>query len=78
MHKNSFLGVYIAAVTARERGLRRLVDKLSYDGVVLVSDVVRMSGRTFWKKYPASEKVKHTFRKVLKQMGLRLGMQLPT
>lgn len=74
--KNSFLGCHIAALTAREKPLRRFVDTLSRSGILLLVDAVTMSGKAFWKRFPASDKVKRAFRKLLKDTPLHFGMKL--
>lgn len=73
---NRFLDSYIASLVAREKALRRFVYKLTVGGIILLKDAVTMSGRAFWKRFPASNKVKREFRKLLKDTGTHFGMKL--
>jgi hypothetical protein len=75
--RNSFLDCYIATLTAREKALRRFVDILARSGIVLLKQAVAFSGRAFWKKFPATDKVKRAFRKLLKDTGTRFGSTAP-
>lgn len=70
---NRFRKCYAAAVFADDAGLRRLVDRLTRDDVVLIDDIVAHSKKEFFDKYRPTERTKKALILSLKQMGLQFA-----
>ncbi len=71
--ENKFRRCYAAAVFAPDASMRRFIDRLTLDDVLLMDQIVAHRKKEFFDKYRPTERTKRALMSGLKQMGLRFA-----